>query len=177
MARKKVYYKALNWKGVSPVVKFRWPLPKGKKPGEWVRVPENIPIQMCYEGIHACEPKNILDWVRWDDKGFVSNRLFEIELDTKEMVVGEEKVASRAGRLIREVKLSKAKCNRIANSLIEYLAKRSNITEERTKERIKLYCPFRCPIKEIEVYTKWSGETTRRGMGRIIAKHLSGELK
>jgi hypothetical protein len=60
------YYKFLTADGTSPFRKWQWPLPTQNEdgswtPGDWTPVVETI--KRCSSGYHACEARQIAEWV------------------------------------------------------------------------------------------------------------------
>ena len=78
-------YKVLR-DGRSEFTGWRWSLPEGDRPGEWVHA--DGPIGLCVNGIHAAHPEQLPHWL--------GTEIWEIELGGE--VVREEAalVASRA---------------------------------------------------------------------------------
>jgi hypothetical protein len=92
------YYKVLREDGSAPYqTSFKWPLPKGRKPGDWVSV--QGPVQLCGNGLHLCAREDISRWVRDDNEKF---RVFEAEGEGA-VQIGADKVSFERARLVREV--------------------------------------------------------------------------
>jgi hypothetical protein len=85
-------YKFLATGGTGRFSDFRWPLPAEGGFGAWVDAGEDL--EDCRSGIHACTPRQLLDWI--DDE------LWEIELDG---VIIERKamIVAQRGRLLSRV--------------------------------------------------------------------------
>jgi hypothetical protein len=85
-----IAYKFLRPDGTSAFTGFRWPLPAGDGPGEWV----DADVDPCRSGIHACRRGDLPLWM--------GRVLYEVELDGE---VREErtKVVAQRGRLVRRV--------------------------------------------------------------------------
>ncbi len=84
-------YKVLR-DGRSEFTGWRWSLPDGGQPGEWVQA--TGPIGLCVNGIHASTPEQLPHWL--------GAELWEIELDGEILEDDAALVASRA-RLLRRV--------------------------------------------------------------------------
>ena len=96
-----IAYKFLSEGAVGLFSRHAWPTPTDDAPGEWVRVKGEI--QPCLNGIHACTPEQLVDWL--DDE------LWEIELeDPVEGADGD--LVARAGRLVRRVERWNDECAR-----------------------------------------------------------------
>ena len=91
-----IAYKSLNKGGISPIVGYKWPLPKGNKPGRWVKA--RGPLDLCNNGIHACRACRDLLVGQW-----LREELYLIELDG-EILDGNNKCCAQRGRLISHVK-------------------------------------------------------------------------
>ncbi len=85
-------YKFLASGAVGRFSDFAWPCPVGQEPGEWVEA--GAELEDCRNGIHACAPGRLLDWI--DDE------LWEVELDG-DIVRSEGMLVARRGRLLRRV--------------------------------------------------------------------------
>src|SRR5690554_5562168 len=74
----------------------RWPLPNGNQPGEWLQV--NGEIIPCRNGLHACTPDNVFEWI-------VPNaRLFVFEGDNaQDFKIEHSKIVYRRARLLSEI--------------------------------------------------------------------------
>lgn len=96
-----IAYKFLSEGAVGLFSRHPWPTPTDDAPGEWVRVEGEI--QPCLNGVHACTPEQLVDWL--DDE------LWEIELDDPTRGAEGELVA-RAGRLIRRLESWNDECAR-----------------------------------------------------------------
>ena len=86
------YYKFLTADNRGPYSKFEWPVPVGDKPGKWVHT--EGPLELCHNGIHVCEFKDLLKWA--------DAQLFEVEVNGGSLV-GKDKTAFRSARLVRQV--------------------------------------------------------------------------
>jgi hypothetical protein len=84
--------KFLGRGGVGLFSGFGWPLPVAGEPGAWVEV--EGPLEPGRNGIHACRPQDLTDWI--DDE------LWAVELDG-ELEEREATVVARRGRLLRRV--------------------------------------------------------------------------
>ena len=71
---------------------LKWPRPRGKRPGKWVKVTGKI--RLCFNGLHAVTADHILDWT--------CREIWEVELAGEVIDDGKKVVASRA-RLLRLV--------------------------------------------------------------------------
>jgi hypothetical protein len=85
-------YKFLTHGGTGRFSDFQWPVPTADGLGEWVEAGEAL--EDCRTGIHACTPRQMLDWI--DDE------LWEIELDG-EIVEGDVMIVAERGRLLARV--------------------------------------------------------------------------
>ena len=54
--------KFLDAGAVGPYSGFKWPKPRGSRPGKWVHV--NGELDMCNRGIHACTFAQSFTWFR-----------------------------------------------------------------------------------------------------------------
>ena len=80
--------------GVGPYSEFKWPLPRGNKPGKWVKVDGDLIA--CKRGIHACTIEQALDWLEAE--------CYVIELrDARLHADPPPKLLAPAGRLIRRL--------------------------------------------------------------------------
>jgi hypothetical protein len=84
-------YKVLS-NGRSAFTGFRWPLPDGEMPGDWLSAAG--PPQLCVNGIHACTVDQLPQWLGVE--------LWEIELGGEIVTTEAALVASRA-RVVRRV--------------------------------------------------------------------------
>ena len=84
-------YKTLS-EGRSPFTGWKWPLPDGQQPGEWVLA--EGPIALCTNGIHAANTEQLPHWLGME--------LWEIELDGQVVFDEAALIASRA-RLIKPI--------------------------------------------------------------------------
>ena len=84
-------YKILS-EGRSPFTGWRWPLPAGEQPGDWVQA--EGPIGLCTNGIHAATTEQLPHWLGME--------LWEIELDGEIIDHAAALIASRA-RLVRPI--------------------------------------------------------------------------
>jgi hypothetical protein len=83
----------------SPFSGWRWDLPRGGRPADWVEV--SGPLELCGNGVHACTPGQLPLWLGQD--------LWQLELDGEIMATEQVLVASRA-RLIAPVTAWDAGC-------------------------------------------------------------------
>jgi hypothetical protein len=84
-------YKVLD-DGRSPFTGWRWPLPVGDQPGEWVDA--DGPIGLCTNGVHAASVEQLPHWL--------GTEIWEIELDGEILDHEAALIASRA-RLRRRI--------------------------------------------------------------------------
>jgi hypothetical protein len=84
--------KFLSEGAVGPYSGFKWPTPKGSKPGKWVKA--TGPLIACSNGIHATTLDHALDWLNAE--------CYVIELHG-ESVEADNKLCYREGRLVRRV--------------------------------------------------------------------------
>jgi len=84
--------KFLDAGAIGPYSGFRWPKPRGSRPGKWVHVDGDL--DMCKRGIHACTFAQATRWLR--------EECYVIELRD---VVSDDgaKLLARSGRLVRRV--------------------------------------------------------------------------
>jgi len=87
-----MYVKFLDGQGKSSYQRYKWPRPRGKRPGKWVYATGQLVL--CLNGIHAARAEDALDCV--------DEQCFEIELGG-EILAAEHKVCGRRGRLIRKL--------------------------------------------------------------------------
>ena len=81
--------------GKAPHTGFAWPLPRGSRPGKWVKATGQLYV--CLNGIHAVKlNEGALDWLRAE--------CYVIELDGESYDEVERKYVARRGRLVRRVK-------------------------------------------------------------------------
>jgi hypothetical protein len=85
-------YKFLRPGAVGPFSGYRWPVPTGSGPGEWVAA--DLGAGACRAGVHASEPRHLARWV-WEE-------LWEVELGGEVEDRGHKLRAPR-GRLLRRV--------------------------------------------------------------------------
>jgi hypothetical protein len=85
-----IAYKFLRSDGRSPFTGFRWRLPDGGGPTDWV----DARIDPCRSGIHACRAFHLPLWA--------GRRLYEVELDG-EVVEHRSKLVAARGRLLRRI--------------------------------------------------------------------------
>ena len=84
--------KFLDEGAIGPYSEFRWPKPRGSRPGKWVHV--NGELDMCKRGIHACAFVQATRWLR--------EECYVIEL--RDVVSDDgDKLLARSGRLVRRV--------------------------------------------------------------------------
>jgi hypothetical protein len=83
-------YKFLRADGASVFTGFRWPLPAGDGPGEWV----TAAIDPCRAGIHACRVGDLPYWA--------GRVLYEAEV-AGPVAEQQTKVVAARGRLVRRV--------------------------------------------------------------------------
>lgn len=84
-------YKALN-DGVSPYQRYRWPLPNGDQPGDYVTASGKP--KLCSMGVHG--------YLKRASAEVSGNQVFEMEIEG-DIVKDHEKAAGRRGRLIRQL--------------------------------------------------------------------------
>jgi len=84
-------YKVLN-NGRSGFTGYRWPLPTGDAPGEWVTA--TGPLELCGNGVHACTVGQLAQWI--------GEELWTIELGGPILEAEAALVAAR-GRLLGRV--------------------------------------------------------------------------
>lgn len=84
-------YKVLN-RGRSDFTGFRWPLPEGDAPGEWVSAEGEL--ELCHNGIHASTVQQLPHWLGIE--------LWEIEL-AGEIRHAEAALLAARGRLVAKV--------------------------------------------------------------------------
>ena len=90
MEARLIAYKFLHADGTTIFSDFRWPLPRGGRPGEWIEAP----VDPCRSGVHAC---------RWIDLPYwVGPALYEVEL-SGEIVEQRSKVVASRGRILRRI--------------------------------------------------------------------------
>jgi hypothetical protein len=87
-----IAYKFLCDGSVGRFSEFRWPVPNGDSPGEWVEVDGEL--EECLTGIHACRVEDLPGWI--DDE------LWEVELGGAVVELSSRVVAPR-GRLTRRI--------------------------------------------------------------------------
>jgi hypothetical protein len=83
-------YKVLR-EGRSEFTGWRWPLPSGEQPGEWVRA--TGPLELCVRGIHACTADQLPQWL--------GSEIWEVELGGEIVPQGPAVLASQARLLQR----------------------------------------------------------------------------
>lgn len=84
-----IAYKFLSRGAVGLFSRYAWPTPAGETPGEWVRVYGEI--QPCLNGIHACPPERLAEWI--------DEELWEIELEDPVVEAADGELVSQAGRI------------------------------------------------------------------------------
>jgi hypothetical protein len=84
-------YKVLS-EGRSEFTGYRWPLPEGSEPGDWLSA--SGPLALCINGVHASSVEQLPQWL--------GNEIWEAELDGEILHAEPALVAGRA-RLIRLV--------------------------------------------------------------------------
>ena len=86
--------KFTNAEGVTSAQGFAWPLPRGSRPGKWVKAEGEL--EVCVNGIHAVGFDGATEWL--------NARCFVIELGGDVIYdENERKYVARRGRLVREV--------------------------------------------------------------------------
>lgn len=85
-------YKFTDPHGSGMFTGYRWPLPAGRKPGAWVRTPDDV--RVCVAGVHACRTAHVPYWL--------AAELWEIEL-AGEVLESTHKLVAQAGRLTRRI--------------------------------------------------------------------------
>ena len=88
------YYKFLTSDHKGPYSEFDFStyLPRGKRPGKWLPVVEQL--EMCNSGYHACEFADVLSWAE--------REMYEVELAGK-LLPGDNKVTAQRLRFVRRV--------------------------------------------------------------------------
>lgn len=84
-------YKVLT-EGRSDFTGWRWSLPEGDRPGEWLRA--DGPIGLCVNGIHAASTEQLPQWL--------GDEIWEIEL-AGEVLEAEPALVSSQARLLRRI--------------------------------------------------------------------------
>ena len=84
-------YKVLT-DGRSRFTGWRWPLPSGDEPGEWVSA--TGPLELSVNGVHACTVEQLAQWI--------GKELWTIELEG-EIVEAEAALVAARGRLLERV--------------------------------------------------------------------------
>jgi len=85
-----IAWKFLAAGAVGPYTQFRWPVPGGAGPGEWVHAPAGPPER----GVHACRPAHLPYWFQPE--------LWRVELDGPLLEASYQVIAPR-GRLLDRV--------------------------------------------------------------------------
>jgi hypothetical protein len=85
-------YKLTDPRGCGMFTGFRWPLPQGVGPGDWVRTPDDV--RVCVAGVHACRTAHVPYWL--------GAELWEVEL-AGEVLESTHKLVAPAGRLTRRI--------------------------------------------------------------------------
>ena len=80
--------------GRSGYTGWRWPLPDGETPGEWVHATASEPLELCVNGVHACTVGQLAQWL--------GEELWRIELGGEILETDAALVAAR-GRLLGQV--------------------------------------------------------------------------
>ena len=78
--------------GRSGFTGWRWPLPTGDEPGEWVSA--TGPLELCVNGVHACTVEQLAQWI--------GEELWTIELGG-EILEAEAALVAARGRLLGRV--------------------------------------------------------------------------
>jgi hypothetical protein len=93
---RKMYYKVLNDNHSCVGSNMDWTeyLPDGDNPGKWTPKMRGE-LELCHKGYHLTDAEHLIDWIS-------GNQLFEAEIDG-EMLQGDNKVACRKMRLVRQV--------------------------------------------------------------------------
>jgi hypothetical protein len=87
-----IAYKFLCAGAVGLFSRLAWPLPANGRPGAWVVA--DGPLQVCRNGIHACGPEGLIDWI--------DAELWRVELGEPAIETDAGLVAPR-GRLLGRV--------------------------------------------------------------------------
>lgn len=87
-----LFFKFLTKDNHGSLSGFKWPVPVGGFPGEWVGVDGEL--VMCNNGIHVCEWKDVLAWL--------DARMYLVETEGG-YVRGGDKLAFRRARLVHRV--------------------------------------------------------------------------
>jgi len=85
-----IAWKLLAAGAIGPYTQFRWPVPSGGAPGEWVHAPAGPPER----GVHACRPADLPYWFQPE--------LWRVELDGPLLEAPYQVIAPR-GRLLERV--------------------------------------------------------------------------
>lgn len=93
--------KFLKPNGRGPYSGYKWPLPKGRRPGRWVRAPGNR-LVMCQQGIHATFARSRGALKEWSVGWGSYFDLYLIELEGIH-AWGQGKILAQRGRLIELV--------------------------------------------------------------------------
>jgi hypothetical protein len=80
-----IAYKFLRSGRIGPFSGYRWP-----EPGVWVEADRGDPLT-CRAGVHACRVEDLPWWL--------TDELWEVELEDRQVRVAEHKIVARAGRL------------------------------------------------------------------------------
>jgi len=99
------YYKILGDDGVPYLGTDKWHLPKGKRPGKWMPVVENI--SMCRSGYHVVEAEHIADFLKY---GY---HIFEVEVRGDQLRSSNKLCVSQA-RLLRLLDWSESRARLFA---------------------------------------------------------------
>jgi hypothetical protein len=86
------YYKFLNLDGTTPQGYGTWHLPKGKRPGKWMKVTGDL--VPCKNGLHVMRLGDLLVWA--------AKHLYEVEV-RGEVLPADDKVVARQARVLRKV--------------------------------------------------------------------------
>jgi hypothetical protein len=86
------YYKFLNLDGTTPQGYGTWHLPKGKRPGKWMKVTGDL--VPCKNGLHVMRLGDLLEWA--------AEHLYEVEV-RGEVLPADDKVVARQARVLRKV--------------------------------------------------------------------------
>lgn len=92
-----IVYKVLNLDNRSPIKNFKWPIPDGDKPTEWLVLEEDSRPFLCYKGYHG--------WLTLDiakRNNTQNGKIYEMELEG-DIVKDDEKAAGRFARLLKQV--------------------------------------------------------------------------
>jgi hypothetical protein len=74
------YYKIIRGDGTGGYTDFKWPLPVGENPGQWVRV--GGALKLCHNGLHVTTLDKLFHWLfAWDQRVFLVETRGEVVED------------------------------------------------------------------------------------------------